>query len=72
MRAADLGYAPRFQAFSVASNWFRQNGVISSHPKRLTRAVGRADIKLEIPKEINGSYSKLTRTLNKKFLVLNE
>ena len=39
MRAADLGYAPRFQAFSVASNWFRQNGVISSHPKRLTRAV---------------------------------
>ena len=26
MRAADLGYAPRFQAFSVASNWFRQNG----------------------------------------------
>ncbi len=35
------GYAPRFQTFFLASSWFQQSGVISSHPKRLTRAVGQ-------------------------------
>lgn len=43
MRAADLGYASRFQAFFVARSWFRQSGVISSHPKRLTRAVKQTE-----------------------------
>jgi len=43
MRAADLGYAPRFLVFFLASSWFRQNGVLSSHPKRLTRAVRRLE-----------------------------
>jgi len=28
-----------FKRFSWLQAWFRQNGVISSHPKRLTRAV---------------------------------
>jgi hypothetical protein len=37
MRAADLGYAARFLAFFLAPSWFRQIGVISSHPKRLTQ-----------------------------------
>jgi len=41
MRAGDLGYAPRFQTFSVASNWLRQNGDISSHPNQQTRTVGQ-------------------------------
>jgi hypothetical protein len=39
MRVADLGYAPCFQAFFVASGWFRQSGVTSSYPKWLTPAV---------------------------------
>jgi hypothetical protein len=35
MRAPDLGEAPRFQAVFAAGGWFRQNGVVSSHPKRV-------------------------------------
>jgi len=42
MRAPDLGYAPRFWGIFLASSWFRQSGVASSHPKRVTRAVGQA------------------------------
>jgi hypothetical protein len=40
-RAADLGYAPRFQAFILDSSSFRQTGVAWPHPKRLTQTVGR-------------------------------
>src|SRR5512134_2670394 len=31
----------RFQALCVAWSWLRYNGVLSSHPKRVTPAVGR-------------------------------
>jgi len=31
-RAADGGESARFQALFVASSWFRQSGVVSSHP----------------------------------------
>jgi len=41
MRAPDLGYAPRFLGVFVALGWFRQSGVVSSHPKRVTQTVGR-------------------------------
>jgi hypothetical protein len=40
--AANLGYAPRFQALCVPSSWFRQNGVISSHPPVLRRGITQA------------------------------
>jgi hypothetical protein len=32
MRALDWWESARFQAFRVASSWFRQNGVVSSRP----------------------------------------
>jgi len=32
MRAPDWWESARFQAVCVAWNWFRQNGVLSSHP----------------------------------------
>ncbi|MBN1406357.1 MAG: hypothetical protein JW956_01130 [Calditrichaceae bacterium] len=31
-RAPDGWESPRFQAVCVAGSWFRQNGVVSSHP----------------------------------------
>jgi hypothetical protein len=31
-RAPDWWDSARFQAFFVASSWFRQNSVVSSHP----------------------------------------
>ena len=31
-RAPDWWESPRFQALCVAWSWFRQNGVVSSHP----------------------------------------
>jgi len=39
MRAADLGYAPRFFSFWVALSFSRFAASPHSHPKRLTRAV---------------------------------
>jgi hypothetical protein len=39
MRAPDLGYAPRFLSIFLARSWFRQSGVISSHPKPVTPTV---------------------------------
>jgi hypothetical protein len=48
-RAADGGYAPRFQVVFVPQSWFRQNGVILSRPpvplRGITEAVGRKMIK---------------------------
>lgn len=40
-RAPDLGYASRFAGAFVDQGWFRQSGVTSPHPKRLTRAIGQ-------------------------------
>jgi len=31
-RAPDWWESPRFQAVLVAQSWFRQNGIVSSHP----------------------------------------
>jgi hypothetical protein len=38
-RAADLGYAPRFQAFSWLGVFSVSTASPRSHPKRVTRAV---------------------------------
>jgi hypothetical protein len=43
MRAADLGYAARFQALFLARGWFRQNGVISSLPSAGIPHASRSD-----------------------------
>jgi hypothetical protein len=46
-----VGQRARFQAVCVAWSWFRQRGVLSSHPKRVTRALGRLKM-IDLLKEV--------------------